>query len=306
MALLLNRRKILSATLVLLTCAGGVYAQELNFLGLNHVGIAVSDIDKARLFYHDVLGLDMAFDLIKPDLTLFLQYYKVNDHEYIEIYPTLKPDSIVRETHIAFYTDDIEKLHQALEAKNLHPTPVKTSHWDGNQSFDFRPAPGQDIVFMEFVQYMPGSLHANNFGKALSATRISTHMRGVGVLVKDPEVAETLYKTMGFKEVWRGSGEGGQAKMIDLQLPGSSGDYVELVERPMPVNAAQAGRAGRIILEVKDIKTAHKLAQQRHAGGITSPVRIPGKGWSFDVLDPDGTVVTFEQPLANGHKTATP
>jgi catechol 2,3-dioxygenase-like lactoylglutathione lyase family enzyme len=129
----------LKSTVVLFLLGGCLNAQDLPLLGLNHVGIAVSDIDKARLFYHDVLGLDMGFDLVKPDLTLFLQYYKVNDHEYIEIYPTLKPDSIVRETHIAFYTEDIEKLHQALDARGLHPTPVKTSHWDGNQSFDLRP-----------------------------------------------------------------------------------------------------------------------------------------------------------------------
>jgi catechol 2,3-dioxygenase-like lactoylglutathione lyase family enzyme len=302
----MNWRRFLRSTLILFSLGGWSYAQDLNLLGLNHVGIAVSDIDKSRLFYHDVLGLDMAFDLIKPDLTLFLQYYKVNDHEYVEIYPTLKPDSIVRETHIAFYTDDIQKLHQAFEARGLDPTPVKTSHWDGNQSFDFRPAPGQDIVFMEFVQYMPGSLHSNNFGKALSGTRISTHMRGVGVLVKDPEIAETLYKKMGFKEIWRGNAENGQVKMIDMQLPGPSGDYVELVERPMPVKAAQAGRAGRIILEVEDIKAAHKLAKQREASGLTPPLRVPGKGWSFDVFDPDGTMVSFEQPLANTRKAATP
>ena len=130
-------------------------------------------------------------------------------------------------------------------------------------------------------------------------------MRGVGVLVKDPEIAETLYKTMGFKEIWKGKGENEQVKLIDMQLPGPSGDYVELVERPMPVDAAQAGRSGRIILEVADIRTAHKLAAQRHASGLTSPVQSSGKGWSFDVLDPDGTMVTFEQPLPDVHKTAT-
>jgi predicted enzyme related to lactoylglutathione lyase len=88
-----------------------------------------------------------------------------------------------------------------------------------------------------------------------------------------------------------------------MQLPGPSGDYVELVERPLPVDAAQAGRAGCIILEVDDIKTAHKLAVQRHASGLTSPVQTPGKGWSFDMLDPDGTMVTIEQPPSNMHKT---
>ena len=302
----MNWRIALKSTLVLFLLGGCLNAQDLPLLGLNHVGIAVSDIDRARLFYHDVIGLDMGFDLIRPDLTLFLQYYKVNDHEYIEVYPTLKPDSIVRETHIAFYTEDIEKLHQALDARGLHPTPVKTSHWDGNQSFDLRPAPAQDIVFMEFIQYMPGSLHTNNFGKALSAKRISTHMRGVGVLVTDPVAAEALYKAMDFKEVWRGTTGEGQTKLIDMQLPGPSGDYVELVERLTKPNAEQAGRAGRVILEVSDIKAAYNEAKQRNAKGLTPPARIAGKGWSFDVFDPDGTMVSFVQPSAGTQKTAGP
>jgi lactoylglutathione lyase len=293
----MNWQRICTIAVALATLSGRAYAQDdLPLLGVAHMGIAVSDIDKARLFYHDVLGLDMGFDLIKPDLTLFLQYYKVNDHQYLEVYPTLAPDAIVRETHVAFYTDNIEKLHQMMDARGLNPTPVKTSHWDGNQSFDLRPAPGQDIVFMEFVQYMPGSLHTNNFGKALAARRISTHMKGAGVLVKDPDIAETLYKKMGFKEVWRGTGENGQTKMIDMQLPGASGDFVELVERSSPANPEQAGRAGHIILEVSDIKAAHELAKSRDAKGLTAPVRTPGKGWAFDVFDPDGTMVTFEQP----------
>jgi lactoylglutathione lyase len=282
--------------LVLATFGGRAYAQDLPLLGLAHMGIAVSDIDKARLFYHDVLGLDMGFDLIKPDLTLFLQYYKVNDRQYLEVYPTLAPDAIVRETHVAFYTDDIEQLHRMMDARGLNPTPVKTSHWDGNQSFDLRPAPGQDIVFMEFVQYMPGSLHTNNFGKALAARRISTHLKGAGVLVKDPDIAEALYKKMGFKEVWRGTEDNGQTKMIDMQLPGASGDFVELVERSSSADAEQAGRAGHVIFEVGDIRAAHELARTRNAKGLTAPVRTPGKGWTFDVFDPDGTMVTFEQP----------
>jgi catechol 2,3-dioxygenase-like lactoylglutathione lyase family enzyme len=298
------QRLLRSAFLLSIFGSGCLHAQDLPLLGLAHMGIAVSDIDKARLFYHDVLGLDMGFDLIKPDLTLFLQYYKVNDRQYLEVYPTLAPDSIVRETHIAFYTEDIEKLHQLLESRGLNPTPLKTSHWDGNQSFDLRPAPGQDIVFMEFVQYMPASLHTNNFGKALATRRISTHMKGAGVLVKDPEVAESLYKKMGFKEIWRGTSENGQTKMIDMQLPGASGDFVELVERSTKANAQQAGRAGHVILEVSDIKAAHEAARNRSGIGLTTPVRTPGKGWSFDVFDPDGTMVTFEQPEASALKAA--
>jgi hypothetical protein len=103
---------------------------------------------------------------------------------------------------------------------------------------------------------------------------------------------------MDFKEVWRGTTDNGQTKLIDMQLPGTSGDYVELVERSTKANAEQAGRAGRVILEVSDIKAAYSEAKQRSAMGLTSPARVAGKGWSFDVFDPDGTMVSFVQPSA--------
>jgi predicted enzyme related to lactoylglutathione lyase len=73
---------------------------------------------------------------------------------------------------------------------------------------------------------------------------------------------------------------------------------VELVERSLPANAEQAGRAGHVILEVNDIKAAHELAMSRGAKEITATVRTAGKGWTFDVFDPDGTMVTFEQSEA--------
>ena len=63
----------------------------------------------------------------------------------------------------------------------------------------------------------------------------------------------------------------GQTKLIDMQLPGASGDYVELVERSTKANAEQAGRAGRVILEVSDIKAAYNEAKQRNAKGPYTP-----------------------------------
>lgn len=295
----LNRRLGISGILLLLSLSTRLIAQDLPLLGLAHVGIAVSDVDKSKQFYTGVLGLDMAFDLIRPDgTTLWLQYYKVNEHQYLEIYPTLKPDAIVRETHIAFFTDDIQKLHQMMEARGLKPSPAKPGA-DGNISFALRPAPGQDLVFMEFVQYMPGSKHRDAQGKSLSSRRISTHLISAGVLVNDPAVAEGLYKTLGFREVWRGSEEDGKVTLIDLQLPGDSGDYVELVERPHPVTAEQAGRAGHVTFEVSDIHAAYKKAKARKATIVARPALNGHKVMNFSVSDPDGTVVVFQQASAH-------
>jgi catechol 2,3-dioxygenase-like lactoylglutathione lyase family enzyme len=284
------------SALILFSLSAKSQSQEPSILGLAHVGLAVTDIDRAKQFYDGMLGFDMGFDLKKPDGSLFLQYYKVNDNQFIEIYPTLKPGDLVRETHIAFYTDDIQALHKAFEDRGLKPSPVSTNKYDGNQGFDLRHPAGQELVFLEFVHYMPGSLHTNNRGKMLSSRRISTHMRGAGVLVTDPVAAEAMYKSMGFKEVWRGSGENGQAKLVDMQTPGASGDYVELVERSSPFTAEQAGLAGHVALEVSDIKSAYKMVRDRGGNPIRRPELSKSKTWNLGVLDPNGSEILFQQP----------
>src|SRR5689334_17970693 len=78
--------------------------QRPPIIGLAHVGLFVSDIDKADQFYGHVLGFDH-FSLDKPTGGLMLNYYKVNDHQYIEIYPGLKDDED-RLSHVAFETTD--------------------------------------------------------------------------------------------------------------------------------------------------------------------------------------------------------
>jgi catechol 2,3-dioxygenase-like lactoylglutathione lyase family enzyme len=297
----LNKQKLLTAALLVFLASGGLWAQDLPLLGLAHVGIAVSNLDAAKQFYTGVLGIDMAFDLIRPDgKTLWLQYYKINEEQYLEIYPTLKPDAITRETHIAFVTDDIEKLHQMMEERGIKVTPLNPKPGaDGNRNFSIRPPPGQELVFLEFVQYMPGSLHLNASGKALSSRRIATHMVGAGVLVSDPAAAEGLYKMLGFKEVWRSSGQNGKVRLIDMQLPGASGDYVELVERSMPVTAQQAGEAGHVVLEVDDVRAAYKTAKERGAKILGRPALNGRKTVNFAVLDPDGTLFLLQQAKAH-------
>src|ERR1035437_4006403 len=291
----LSWHKVLGALLLLFSFCGTLRAQDLPLMGLSHVGIAVSDIDRGKQFYNGVLGIDMAFTLVWPDTkALWLQYYKMNENDYIEIYPTLKPGAINRETHIAFQTDDLVKLHQMMEARGLKPQPLGKIGPDGNWGFNLLTDPGQGVP-LEFVQYMPGSLHINSRGKSLSERRISTHMIGVGVLISDPAAAESLYKTLGFKEVWRGTDEDGKVRLIDLQLPGGSGDYVELVERTLPVTAEQAGRAGHIALEVSDIQAAYKKAKARNANIVNTPALNGRKVINFNILDPDNTTIMFQQ-----------
>src|SRR5215472_8572458 len=126
--------------------AGTLAAEDLPLLGLAHVGFRVNDLEKARAFYHNVLGYEEAFDLKAPDGHIALAYFKVNDNQFIEIFPGIPPGKTVMMTHVAFYTDDIEKLHKMMEERGVSPGKIN-SEKDGNRNFGVRPPPGQNLEF---------------------------------------------------------------------------------------------------------------------------------------------------------------
>ena len=106
-----NNLVVCAATLLLgaLIAPHGVRSQPSvkrpPIIGLAHVGFLVTDMDKAQDFYGHVLGYDY-FSLDKPTGGLMLRYYKINDHQYLEIYPGLKGDDQDRLSHVAFETPD--------------------------------------------------------------------------------------------------------------------------------------------------------------------------------------------------------
>ena len=278
----------------LLVCAAA-FGQEVPLLGLAHAGIRVSDLDKAHSFYNGVLGYEDAFDAKKPDGNLFLQYYKVNETQYLEIYPGLTTGMPLRLTHIAIYTDDIDKLHGFLIEQGLLVTDVKVSI-DSTRFCNIRRPPGQDLGAVEFVQYMPDSLHVKAKGKATTQRRLSRHMRSASVPVTDLPTAVGFYRRLDFHEVWRGGPESNdRIRRVHMQLPGTSGDYIELVDRLLPVAGDEAGLGPRFSLDVSDIQLARRLAMERGAVDVAQPrVRSDNRLWS-SLMDPDGTSVVLEQ-----------
>src|ERR1700731_3694589 len=61
-------------------------------LGVAHIGLRTDNLDAARKFYGGLLGYQEPFGLDKPageGPALLLTYFKVNDHQYIEVFPEL-------------------------------------------------------------------------------------------------------------------------------------------------------------------------------------------------------------------------
>ena len=105
-------------------------------VGVAHIGLETNDIAAAEEFYGHQLGYQH-FSLDKPGGGLMLNYYKVNDHQYIEIFPDLKTEDQLRLSHVAFETDNIQQLRDYLASKGVKvPAALRLSGGDGSRLHD--------------------------------------------------------------------------------------------------------------------------------------------------------------------------
>src|SRR6516162_2514383 len=226
----------LRLTLALLATAFLALAADIErppIVGIAHAGFYVSDLAKAEEFYGHQLGY-AHFNLNKTDGSLLLNYYKVNDHQYVEIYPGLKGDDMDRLSHVAFETTDARRLRDYLASKGVKVPASLKPGIDKNLSFMIDDPEGRRI---EFVQYMPGSLHSEKFGSLLPDTRVSNHMIHAGFVVHDRAAEDRLYKDiLGFKVMWYGGPKDDQINWVDMRVPDGSDwlEYMLNVNNPTP------------------------------------------------------------------------
>src|SRR5258708_14195289 len=161
-------------------------------VGVSQIALNTDDMDASRKFYTGMLGFEEAFSMNKPDGSLMLTNFKVNDHQFIQVFPELKSATQDRLNHICFETADAEQLRAYLASKGVADVPAKLE--PGNNGALAFKVHDPDGPLVEFVQYLPGSMYTNDFGKHLGARRISERIIHVSVTVKDPDAADHLYK----------------------------------------------------------------------------------------------------------------
>lgn len=115
----------------LLLGAGGpaLFAAE-NAVGiesLGHVGIGVSDLQKALHFYVGQLGLKETFRLKHPDGSVFLVYLQVdNSSTFVELFPgTVTPSTpkLSKVYHFGFFVGNLQATLHRLQAGG-YPLPA--------------------------------------------------------------------------------------------------------------------------------------------------------------------------------------
>ena len=267
-------------------------------LGIAHIAFQVSDLPKARAFYGELLGFEEPFQIFKEDGSIRLTYFKVNDRQYIEIFPGLPPEQDDRLLHIALETADIEALRIYLHEKGT-PVPDKpTQGRDGNLNFTAIDPDGHRV---EFVQYLPGSLHSKARNRYVSAHRISERILHVGLTVANVEAADKFYKEiLGFSEIWRGGRTDAVTDWINMRVPDGT-DYLEYMLVTGKVDRQRLGTLHHVALLVPDIQKALETARARASGLPAATVRSPNVGrnnrWQLNLFDPDGSRAELMEPF---------
>src|SRR5271169_6490682 len=110
-------------------------AERPRIVGIANIAVKVDNLDEARKFYSGVVGMDEAFATKDPAVAGDLACFKLNDHQYVEVSPTLKDESEDRLIRIGFETSDARKLRDYLAAKGV-PVPARIDKdANGNRSF---------------------------------------------------------------------------------------------------------------------------------------------------------------------------
>src|SRR5437773_10003303 len=215
----------LSVALFLLALIAPAQPQRPKILGLAHIALFTADVEKSRRFYKDFLGYGEPFDLKNPDGSLSLTFIKVNDHQYIELFPEHESRTD-RLHHISVYTDNAEAMRLYLASRGIKVPHRVPKRCIGNSNFNITDPDGHTV---EIVQYEPDGWSAREKGKHQPDDRVSKHMMHVGIIITELEPALKFYTdVLGFTEFWRGSSSGTELSWVNLRVPDGE-DYIEFM-----------------------------------------------------------------------------
>jgi catechol 2,3-dioxygenase-like lactoylglutathione lyase family enzyme len=236
-------------------------------LSIAHAAIRVSDLAKSREFYRS-LGFEEAFVFEKDGAPIEV-FLKVNDRQFIELYPRENVSHAPSFMHVCFESPDLEGLRKLYAERGVSATAVSRGG-AGNLLFSVR-YPEQQVI--EFTEYMSGSMHSNDRGKHLGAKRISTHIAGVGIPAEDATAAVAFYEgKLGFP---RGRSSGTHDET--LKLPGASGEMIKIQPQDMGFT---------LYLAVADLQqTTSALSEAR--------ISVKKHGTALLIVDPDGNRIVF-------------
>ena len=266
-------------------------------LGVAHMAVFVSDLQKARAFYGDLLGFAEPFTLPKPDGSVEIAFVKINDGQWIELFnqPSAGEGQL---NHIALATNDAEGMREYLAQRGVAVPDKVGKGRTGNKNFMIKDPDGHNV---EIVEYQPDSWTGKDAGQHVPAGRIAQHAMHVGILVGNLDAAMKFYNgVLGFQEFWRGNAATSKTlSWVNMRVPDGT-DYVEFMlydEMPSP---DRRGSAHHICLVVPDAdKAVGTLGARPSRESYGRPIEIRtgiNRKRQINLFDPDGTRVELMEP----------
>lgn len=263
-----------------------------HIVGIAHVALRTSNLEAARRFYSQVLGFDPILEVKDPATGASRTFFKVNDHQYIEVVPDLKNPDEDRLINIGFETTDARALRQFLSRKGVADLEKVHRTRVGDLGFMTKDPEGHPI---EFVQYLDDSELGHDFGKDLSARRISTRIIHAGVTVRDRAAEDRFYKDdLRFRVMWYGGMTDHETDWVDMRVPNGSDwlEYMLNVHHPTP---RTLGVMHHLALGVPSVEKAYEEVVRRGLNPQKPKIGRDGK-WQLNLYDPDGTRVELMEP----------
>ncbi len=260
-----------SIFLIAFICGASLQAQTSQITGIAHIAYRATDLDKEVAFFQK-LGFEQAFANTNPDGKVTESFIKVNDHQFIEVYPPGVASDQMGWMHVCYESADLNALYATLTAHGLTPSAVRKAG-AGNLLTVLKDPEGR---VTEFTQYMPGSRHTLDQGKHLGEHRVSELMSGFELPVPDLEAARKFYVSgLGFE-----AREGRNG--LRITAPGAPDMRIQ-------IRASTADAKPATIFRVADIAAA---AKQLQAAGLN----VTQERNRVSVTDPDGNVFVFVAP----------
>ena len=254
-----------------LLCAGGCFAQPSSQSGIAHVAFRVADLEASRAFYNR-LGFEQFYEAKQGDRTT-QAFLKVNDHQFIELYPRTEASQPLGLMHVCYEASNIDTLHAELVQRGVAISDVRKAG-AGNLLMTMKDPEDQTI---EYTQYMPGSRHFEDRGKHLGAERVARVMVAATSPARDSGALRSFYiDKLGFT----GTDQGVSTR---LRMPGDSGHELDLP-------AAGPGVKSGVQFGVPDLNRAGETLTRL---GLTVSATPRGNPTLLIVADPDGLVVSF-------------
>jgi catechol 2,3-dioxygenase-like lactoylglutathione lyase family enzyme len=258
-------------------------------IGIAHVVLQTSDLDKANRFYGELLGFSR-LSLGNTNVSVF----SVNERQQLIVSGGLPPDRDERLMTVGFTTTSLWDMRSFLKALGANPGVMTTDPIVRERVLDVIDPDGHHVRFVEWNGETPPPPPPQD-------RRISRRILHAGLTIRDVASADRFYKDLlGFSEIWRGGRTPDVTSWINMRVPDAT-EYLEyMLVMGERVDRRQLGTLHHVALVVPDMQEALLTVRSRTASDDPNHRATPQIGrnnrWQLNLYDPDGTRIELMEP----------